>query len=100
MVIRGFWVISIVIDSDRGHSYKHFKKKSIYDENWKHDMNLNVCICDEFLSSQKWQKIKFLNFQAQPVWVMVISSSILYVNVVREISMIKIVILDQSKPYC
>ena len=25
-VIRGFWVISIVIDSDRGHSYKSFKK--------------------------------------------------------------------------
>ena len=26
MVIRGFWVISIVIDSDRGHSSERFKK--------------------------------------------------------------------------
>ena len=33
MVIRGFWVISIVIDSNRGHSYERLKKKSIYDEN-------------------------------------------------------------------
>ena len=39
-VIRGFWVISIVIDSDRGHSYEHLKKKSIYDENWTRE-----CLC-------------------------------------------------------
>ena len=45
-------------------------------------MNLNVCVCDKFLSSQKWQKMKFWTFQAQPVWVRVISSTILYVNVV------------------
>ena len=24
----GFWVISIVIDFDRGHSYEHFQKKN------------------------------------------------------------------------
>ena len=76
-------VISIVIDSDRGQCYEHLKK-SIYDENWVGDMYLNVCVCDEFLSSQKWQKIKFWTFQAQPVWVRVISSSILYVNVALE----------------
>ena len=29
-------------------------------------------------------KIKFWTFQAQPVWVMVISFSILYVNIVLE----------------
>ena len=52
-VIRGFGVISIVIDSDRGHSYERFEKKSIYNENWMCDMNLNVCVCNEFLSSQK-----------------------------------------------
>ena len=56
-------------------------KKSIYYENWARDMYFNVCVC---LSSQKWQKMKFLTFQAQPVWVRVISSSILYVNVVLE----------------
>ena len=59
-----------------------FKKN--LDENWTRDMNLNVCMCDKFLSSQKWQKIKFWTFQAEPVWVRVISSSILYVNVVLE----------------
>ena len=32
-VIRGFWVISIVIDSDRESMFKCFKKQSIYDEN-------------------------------------------------------------------
>ena len=52
MVIRGFLVISIVIDSDRGHSYERLKIKN-YDENWTHDMKLNVCACDEFLSSKK-----------------------------------------------
>ena len=44
-------------------------------------------------------KIKFLTFQAQPVWVRVISSSILYVNVdLEKFSMIKMVLLDQSNP--
>ena len=46
-------VISIVIDSDRGHSYERLKKKSICDENWNCDMNLNVSVCDEFFNSQK-----------------------------------------------
>ena len=27
-VIRYFWVISIIIDYDRGHSYERFKKKN------------------------------------------------------------------------
>ena len=67
MVIRGFGVISIVIDSNRGHSYERLKKKSIYDENLTCDMNLNVCVCVKFLSSQKWQKMKFWTFQALPV---------------------------------
>ena len=26
VVIRGFWIISIVIDSDRAHSYERLKK--------------------------------------------------------------------------
>ena len=70
-----FLEISIVIDSDRGHCYEHFKeKKLIYDENWARDMYLNVCVYDEVLSCQKWQKMKFLIFQAQPASVNVISS--------------------------
>ena len=47
-------------------------------------MYLNVCVCDKLLSSQKWQKMKFWTFQAKPVQVRVISSSIFYVNVVLE----------------
>ena len=79
-----FLIISIVIDSDRGHyCYEHLKK-SIFDENWACDMYLNICVCDEFSSSQKWQNVKLWTFQAQPAWVRVISSSILYVNVVLE----------------
>ena len=35
-------------------------------------MYLNVFVCDEFLSCQKWQKIKFLTFQANPARVRVI----------------------------
>ena len=65
-VIQGFGVISIVIDSDREHSYERLKK-IIYDENSTRDINLNVCVCDEFLSSQKWQNMKFGTFQDQPV---------------------------------
>ena len=40
-------IISIVIDSDRGHCYEYLKKKN-YDENLAGDMYLNVCVCDKF----------------------------------------------------
>ena len=52
------------------------KKKKV-DENWTCDMYwmcVHVRVCDEFLSCQKWQKMKFMTFQAQPAWVWVISS--------------------------
>ena len=68
-----FFVISIVIDSDRGHCYEHLKKINLR-RKLARDMYLNVCVYDEFLSCQKWQKMKFLNFQAQPASVRVISS--------------------------
>ena len=77
-----FLVISIVIDSERGHCYEHLKKN--YDENWARDMYLNVCVCDESLSCHKWQNKKCWTFQAQPAWVRVISSMFYYVNVVSE----------------
>ena len=68
---KHFLVISIVIDSDRGHCYEHLKKNQftmkIEPCSKRHvDMYLNVCVCDEFLKCQKWQKIKFWTFQAQP----------------------------------
>ena len=37
-----------------------------------------------FLSSQKWPKMKFRTFQAQPALIRVISSSIFHVNVVLD----------------
>ena len=45
MVISSILVISIVIDSDRGHCYEQLKK-IIYVENCARDMYLNVCVCD------------------------------------------------------
>ena len=57
-------------------------------------MYLNDCVCDEFLSFQKWQKITFSTSSPtcmiHPYFVCKCSF--------REISIIKIIILDQSKP--
>ena len=70
-------VISIVIDSDR-IIVTSIEKKSISDENWMRDMYLNVEL------PEMAKNVKFWTFQAKPVWVRVISSSILYDNVVLE----------------
>ena len=67
-------LISIVIDSSRGHCYEHFKKKSVYDENWTRDMYLNVCVYDDFWAPRNGTKVKFGIFQAQPASVRVIST--------------------------
>ena len=88
-------VISIVIDSDKGHCYKHLKKN--YTENWARDMYLNVCVCDEFWAARNGKKMKFGIFQAYP------ASGLFHPYFVCKssfivISMIKMVILDQSKP--
>ena len=61
-------------------------------------MYFNVCVCDEFLSCQKWQKIKFWTFQAQLHELGLFHPYFVCKSSFREISMIKIVILDQSKP--
>ena len=53
--MSSFSVISIIIDSDRTLLRAFKKKKSSYDENLARDMYLNICVCDEFLSCQKWQ---------------------------------------------
>ena len=49
-------VMLIVIDTDRGHCYKHVKKKKIYDENSARDIYLYVCVCDEFCSARNGKK--------------------------------------------
>ena len=83
----------MVIDSYRG-----FKKKSNCDETWAHDMYLNVCVCDKFLAARNGKKMKFWTFKAQPASVKVIHPYFVSKTSFREISMIKMVILDQSKP--
>ena len=60
-------------------------------------MYLNVCVCNEFLSCKKWQKLIFWAFQAQPANpAKGYFIRILYANVVAY--MIKINIFYQSKP--
>ena len=62
-------------------------------------MYLNVCVCDEFLSCQKWQKMKFWTFQAQPASVIGLFHPYFVCKCTfRKISKIKIIILDQSTP--
>ena len=61
-------------------------------------MYLIVCVRDEFLSCQKWQKIEFWTFQAQPPQLGLYHPNFVCKCSFREISMIKMVILDQSKP--
>ena len=77
-------VISIVIDSDRGHCYEHFKKKIIYDENLTRDIYLNVYVYDKFWAARNVKKVKLWIFQAQPASVRIISSIFFYVKVVLE----------------
>ena len=85
-----------VIDCDR-HCYEHFKKLSNYDENWACDIYLNVCVCDKFWAARNGKKIKFWTFQAQPASRLFHLYFVSKTNL-RIISMIKMIILDQSKP--
>ena len=76
-------LISIVIDSDTGHCYEHLKKNQFTIK-----IELVTCIWmfvyAMIFELPEMEKMKFWTFQAQPVWVRVISSNILYVNVVLE----------------
>ena len=61
-------------------------------------MYLNNCVCDEFLSYQKCQKMKFLDLMPNLRELGLFHPYIACKCSFREISMINIVILDQSKP--
>ena len=62
-------------------------------------MYLNVCVCDEFWAARNGKKVKFWTFQAQPrPQLRLFHPYFVCKSSVRVISMIKIVILDQSKP--
>ena len=61
-------------------------------------MDLNVCVCDEFLSChQNWQKIKFWTFQTNLRELGLFHPYFVCKCCFKKISMIKIVILNQSK---
>ena len=60
-------------------------------------MYLNVCVFDEFWAARNGKKVKFRTFQAQPASGL-FHPYFLCKSSFRVISMIKMVILDQSKP--
>ena len=62
------------------------------------DIYLNVCVCNDFRAPRNGKKVKFLTFQAQPAQLGLFHPYFLYKSSFRVISMIKMVILDQSKP--
>ena len=93
-----FLVISIVIDCDWGHCYEHLKKKSNSDENGARDIYLNVCVCDEFWAARR-PKSKVLDFfRPNLPQLGLFHPYFVSKSCFRIISMIKMVILDQSKP--
>ena len=60
-------------------------------------MYLNVCECDEFLSCHKWPKMKFGLFRPNLHELGLFHPYFACKCSFREVSMIKMVILDQSK---
>ena len=91
-------VISIVIDSDRGHCCEHLKNIYIYDENWACDMIwMFVCVMN-FWAAWNGKNWNFRLFRPN-----LHEFRLLYLYFVckcsfREISMINFLIWDQSKP--
>ena len=97
-IISIFWqfqLLLILID----YFVTSIYKKLIYDENWACDMYLNVWVCDEFLSSQKWQKKwRFGLFRPNLPQLGLFHPSFVCQSNFRVISMIKMVVWDQNKP--
>ena len=87
--VISFFVISIVIDSDRGHWYGHLKKVSPW--------HVFECLCVRWIF-KKLEKWSFELFRLNLHEVGLFHSYFLCKCSFREISMIKMVILDQSKP--
>ena len=90
-------VISIAVDSDRGHCYEHFKKNIKFFENIKNINVFEVCVCDKFWAARNAKKVKFWTFQAQPASGLFLPYFVCKSSF-RVILMIKMVILDQCKP--
>ena len=92
-------VISIVIDSDRGHCYEHLKKKkSIYNENWMSDIYLIVYVYMNFELPEMSKKWSYGFFRPNLPQLGLFHSYYVCKSSFRVISMLKMVILDQSKP--
>ena len=98
MVIKGFWVISIFIDSDRGHSYKHLKKKIDLQRklNAWHEFE---CLCAmNFWAARNGKKWSVGLFRPNLPQLGLFHPYFVCKSSFRIISMIKMVILDESKP--
>ena len=74
------------------------KRKSIYDENWACDMYLNVCVGDKFLSDRNGKKWSLGLSSPNLPQLGLFHPYFVCKYSFKEISMIKNVILDQSKP--
>ena len=61
-------------------------------------MYLNVCVCDEFLAARNGKKISFLLFRPNLRELGLFHPYFVCKCSFRKISLIKMVILDQSKP--
>ena len=90
-------VISIVIDSDREHCYEHFKKIN-FDENWAMSC-IWMFVCGmNFWAARNGKKLNLGLFRPNLCELGLFHLYFVCKCSFREISMIKIVILDQSKP--
>ena len=97
-VFVSFWLFQFLLILIEDIVTSISKKKSIHDANWASDKYLSVSVCDKFWAARNGKKVKFGTFQAQPTSVRVISYIFVCKKFFRVISMIKMVILDQSKP--
>ena len=95
-VINIFFVFSIVIDSNRGNCYQHLKKKMMKIEPvtciW-----MFVCVMN-FWAARNDKKWSFLLFRPNLRELGLFRPYFVCECSFREISMIKMVILDQSEP--
>ena len=91
------FVISIVIDSDRGHCDEHLKKKSTMKIEHVTYIWMFVCAMN-FWAARNGKNLSFWLFRPNLHELGLFHPYFAYKCSFREISMIKIVILDQSKP--
>ena len=92
-------VFSIVIDSDRGHCHEHLKKIKLWKLSaWHVWLACHVCVCDKFWAARNLKKWSLGLFRPNLPLLGLFHLYFVCKSSFRVMSMIKIVILDQSKP--